>query len=488
MTAINGAVRNGLEALLLERGRVIEPSPARRPDTPCQRPMLSNCSDGSSRPLPDIVQEAIALLGGWPKNVAGGLLVPDGVGGLLDLRTTSSVIAYLSGVADVRWQRGPTCPTKDEFFERLLLQAEKFDSVEYFPHDRELPRTFYYHPGLRPAQPGSLDRLLSFFSPASEVDRILLRAFACTLFWAGSAGGRPTFVFTHDGSSLDAGNDRDTGRGIAKSMTVALISSLCGGFVDCGSDIDVGTLETRLLSAGARDKRLVRMDNVKTDRLSLAGFERLTTAPVISGRKLYAGEGSRPNYLTYAITMNGVVVSEDLASRSVLIKLRRPLHYLATWQRDVQNFIETNRWAIIAEIIAILRQPSDANLHGFRRHAEWELEVLGRQPDAQLAINTVQERRGEIDGDAETVRAVLDGLRRLRVDYGPRNVRNVTTAQMLEIVREACDDRYPANKLKAFLTRMGIPGLVHRRGNQGAFYEWTDPDQPVHSPTPDVRR
>ncbi len=173
---------------------MIEPLQLQRPGCSGQRPLLANCSDGASRPLPDIVHEAISLRGGCPKNVAGELLVPDEVGGLRNLKSASGVFAYPSGVADVRWQRGPTCPTNDEFFERLLLQAEKFDSFEHFPHDRALPRTLYFHPGLPPAQPGFLDHLLSFFSPTSEVDQILLRAFAGTLIWGGSAGSRPIFV------------------------------------------------------------------------------------------------------------------------------------------------------------------------------------------------------------------------------------------------------------------------------------------------------
>eukprot|EP00456_Euglypha_rotunda_P079858 TRINITY_DN76_c0_g2_i1.p2 TRINITY_DN76_c0_g2~~TRINITY_DN76_c0_g2_i1.p2 ORF type:complete len:473 (+),score=59.47 TRINITY_DN76_c0_g2_i1:4723-6141(+) len=439
-----------------------------------KRQLLSNCSAGLARSLPDIADEVIKVLNGWPKSVDRVLLVPYGSGPPQEVTSASGLMAYLSGVVEIEWKKGATYPTKEELFKRVQLQAEEYGSVEFFPHHQSLPGILYCHPPLPPSQPGCFARLLNFFSPASNIDRILLQAFACTLVWGGTPGSRPIFIFSHESRTGSNVAGRETGRGISKSTTVALLSSLVGGIVDCGSDTDIGTLETRLLSAGARGKRVVRIDNVKTERLSSAGLERISTAPEISGRKLYAGEGSRPNHMTFTITMNGVSVSDDLASRSVLINLSRPTEFRSTWQRQVQQFIERHRWEIIAEIISILNQPVQCELVGHRRHAEWEAEVLGRQPDAQCAMNSIQERRDAINGETETVQAILDEINNRTIENSQYPNR-ISVVQMTHIMLNATGERYAANKLKTVVMRLEIPGLNHRRQGTGVFYEWTCP-------------
>ena len=63
-------------------------------------------------------------------------------------------------------------------------------------------------------------------------------------------------------------------------------------------------LMPRLLSPSAGMLRVVRLDNVKSHRLSSADLESLITSSVISGKRLYAREGRRPNTLTCVLTLN----------------------------------------------------------------------------------------------------------------------------------------------------------------------------------------
>ena len=86
---------------------------------------------------------------------------------------------------------------------------------------------------------------------------------------------------------------------------------------------DFAALKTRLLSNEAGRKRVLRLDNVKTGRLSWAELEGFITEEVISGRALFIGEGRRPNTMTVIITLNGGAFSKDMAQRSVTIRLKR---------------------------------------------------------------------------------------------------------------------------------------------------------------------
>ncbi len=97
-----------------------------------------------------------------------------------------------------------------------------------------------------------------------------------------------------------------------------------GGHVDVRPGEDIDRLMTRLLSPAALDRRVVLLDNVKTLKFSWADLEALITSDIISGRRLYAGEGRRPNSLLWCITLNRAGLSKDLAQRVVIIRLRRP--------------------------------------------------------------------------------------------------------------------------------------------------------------------
>ncbi len=89
---------------------------------------------------------------------------------------------------------------------------------------------------------------------------------------------------------------------------------------------DIGTIKTRFLSPEAAGKRIATLDNLKTPRFSWAEFENLITADTINGKRMYVGDGSRPNFITWTITLNGASLSTDMAQRVVEIRLREPTY------------------------------------------------------------------------------------------------------------------------------------------------------------------
>ena len=216
-----------------------------------------------------------------------------------------------------------------------------------------------------------------------------------TLFWGGTPGSRPCF--------LVRGPENDPpelmNRNVGKTTLVECFASLIDGLMDLEEGEDIPALKTRLLSDEGMNIRVVRIDNVKTMRMSWAALESFITSNVISGRRLYRGNGSRPNTVTVFVTMNGGSLSKDLATRVVTIRLGRP-DPKGTWRSDVARFVEDNRWQIIAEILGELSDgPGSIKPRG--RWAEWQAEVLGKVADYNLCQDEIERRCAAIDGDDE---------------------------------------------------------------------------------------
>lgn len=446
--------------------------PPRFVPPPAQRSCLSN--DGV--PLPNLLEQ---LRTNFPIRFATvkGSLMAVGQGLVHDLKGPSALFGVLHLYSDIDWRHGARNVTKEEFYDSVRDRAESFDEIQKFPHEPPLAGVLYVCPQLPLATGQALAGLLGFFHPATEVDRIGLEAFVLTLFWGGGAGARPAFLLTNQDRATRGATVRDTGRGIGKSTLVAVLSSLCGGFVDVGPKEDQ-ELGTRLLSLGAAGKRVVRVDNVKTGKLSSTALERLITTPVISGRKLYVGEGARANHLVYAITMNGASVSEDLASRSFVIQLGRPANN-PNWFPRLNAYVESRRLEIIADIIQRLRGPA-VPLQRMGRFAEWEAQILGRVHNGQLAVDAQVRRRETIDGDTAEVNEIVEALRQTPAvaDQGIGN------AEMIQVVEAATGIRHAATSLWRYLSRIEVPGLERSRRNSGVRYFWRDPYAPAVTLTP----
>ena len=79
---------------------------------------------------------------------------------------------------------------------------------------------------------------------------------------------------------------------------------------------------------------------------------------------------SRPNTITWCITLNGASLSTDMAQRSVIIKLRKATKS-AAWEEDTKRFIAENRQALLADLVAFFEQPKNPP-NTFSRWAAWE--------------------------------------------------------------------------------------------------------------------
>ncbi len=285
--------------------------------------------DGSTHIKPQTMQGVLRRIAdvtdAWPRRVGDALFVHDGSDKVSWLTSTAATFGWLQSRAGiVDWHNKMGCVTKEEVCAELRRTSQEYLAVENLPHVPPLANHFYACQTPQPGDGSALQELLARFTPATEIDRDLILAAVLTLFWGGAPGGRPGFAFT-----------ADAGRGKGKTKCAEMLAHVVGGTVDFSANEDIAQIKTRLLSADSLPKRLALLDNVKSHRFSWAELEGLLTAPTISGKRMYVGEATRPNVLTWFITLNGASLSTDMAQRLVIIKLGEP-ERSKNWEHDTR--------------------------------------------------------------------------------------------------------------------------------------------------------
>jgi len=336
----------------------------------------------------------LELTNGQPCRVNNNLFVDDKDHGLSWLESPSQLSAYLKRTTGpVKFYRAPGCVTMEELFHELKRTARQYVAVENLPHQPPFQTHYYTHKAediSGTVSTGShLQELVDRFCPETPEDRALIQAAFMTPGWGGLPGARPAFVIT-----------ADAGRGTGKTSLAQAVGQLWGGILSFSHREDAARILTRLLSTTeALSKRVCLLDNVKTLKFSWSELEAWITAANIGGHKMYIGEASRPNNLTWFITLNGASLSTDMAQRSVIIKLRKPEHS-AKWEDGIRAFIEDHRASIIADILAALSSPKK-QLKEFTRWGRWEDEILQRLPNPNRLQALIEERQGTVDVEEE---------------------------------------------------------------------------------------
>ena len=358
--------------------------------------------------MAQIMSQAATATGDWPRRVGTTLFVHEGEA-LAWIDNSAALFGYYgskSGI--VRWYKGLGCHSKEEVFAERRRTAPGYQAVEVLPHEPPMPGHYYACATPRPGDGKALAELLSRFRPTTVLDLDLLRALWATALWGGAGGTRPAFVITSK-----------HGRGSGKSKLVTMLAHTFGGFIDLAADEDVEVVKQRLLSPDGITKRIALLDNVKSWKFSRAEYEALVTAPTISGKRLYVGEASRPNTLTWVITLNGVSLGADMSQRSVIIEIDRP-ERSGTWEEDTYRFIDANRERLIADVLTFLRSPR-GELAQFSRWASWERDILSRLPEPADAQRLILERQGAADVEQEE-HDIIEGFfreRLQRLGYNP---------------------------------------------------------------------
>jgi len=202
---------------------------------------------------------------------------------------------------------------------------------------------------------------------------------------------------------------------------------------------------------------VVRIDNIKGSYDS-AFIEALITSPVISGHRLYHGEASRPNTLTFVLTGNSLRLSRDIADRAFIIRLARPI-YRPEWEDELYTYLAEHRDRILADVVAELQGPS-ASCFARDRYAEWVKDVLARaggDTDAVVSLN--KERRGECDEELEEAGLIMEAIdehiariRSARIEregyVEDARFAFITSTEMTELMRDALKEKLSAKAVK----------------------------------------
>ena len=165
------------------------------------------------------------------------------------------------------------------------------------------------------------------------------------------------------------------------------------------------------MSPMARRARIIRLDNVKAERLGWQSLEMMITAPILSGRQMYVGEAWRRNTMTWTLTGNHPAVTTDIAQRTVFIHLGRPT-YGAGWEKHVFGYAKQFRNEIWQEVAHFFNRPIDENYQASRRWAECGREILSRVGPAPEILARVRERGTAYDSegrDTEQMVSVIEG-------------------------------------------------------------------------------
>jgi hypothetical protein len=328
-----------------------------------------------------------------------------------------------------------------------------------------------------------LRKLLGFFSNCrDDASRAILAAALFTPGWGGRYGARPMIVVTAPD------------RGYGKSTIAEVIAKIWGGHISInlqGRDED--ELLQRLLTPDAMTRRVGIIGNVK-GTLSSSMLEELVTAETLSGKRMYSGEASRPNTMTYFITANGVKLSRDIALRSYFINLTKP-EYQAQWDTDLAQFVQDHGRDIIADIGMVLTQPSRLVCSVSDRWPLWRREVLTRACEFVGAapndvMGTILLQRDACDDDLEEATLIIDGLvgwlierykmitksvEGVMIYDRPANNVFVTSTEMVEIWPQVLGKKMGAKQIKHILTEHmeagRLLGLCFKERSNGNGYE-----------------
>jgi len=272
----------------------------------------------------------------------------------------------------------------ESFFRSLRNRITPVRTVSDYPTWPMGPGQIALSPPIAPAQTGALDAFIDFFNPLTPHDRLLMKALVATVAWSNGQGKRPLFV-------IAGAHDADKTIQIGKSTFAEMIQEL---FVSPG-DLDVRDDAARFtinLMANAH-KRVIRLDNVRSI-FNSAIIERFVTSKYLQGHVFGVGNRMIENHVTFILTANEPNLTIDLASRSVVIRLARPLPGNSWLEENVKAWIEANREAVLADCAYVLTLPRGANdRECATRFPEWERTILHKLgDDIGAGIKLDQER------------------------------------------------------------------------------------------------
>ncbi len=404
----------------------------------------------------DLVDEVHRRFWDFPRRVGSTLFDHDRrTGAIRHITTDEGLFAWIQEKSKhlKRWGKSEGCVTKEELFNSIYHNSQYYDMISGVPNWPKRTDVYYTHGDLPAPTPDGqyFNKFSSFFSPATIEDSIIMLAYFATPLYYRPRVGRPIFII-----------DAKTGQGTGKTKLAECLATLYGGddpissspFVVSQKEIEAPDPFARkireLLTSTGRLKRIAMIDNV-VGYFSGANLCSLATMGEISGMAQYGKSSeSRPNDLTFIVTVNSATLSRDMIDRSMFINLERPEVRMPNWEREVTEFIKAHRLQIIADIIGILEAGPKFEVHPFTRFESWEREVLAPICGTADAFETVMKQtchqRDMSDGEKADAQTIEEFLAEKIADLGinpetdPLWIRSeVLTSWVKEVKKDVCE-------------------------------------------------
>jgi len=271
-----------------------------------------------------------------------------------------------------------------------------YTSYKTIPHHPPLPNTIYTA-DVEPGDGRYLEEFISKLNPETELDRQLLESAVLTPFWGGPPGQRPAFVLT-----------TDHGRGVGKSTTIEAIAKIYDGSIQVQEDEEWNQVTQRLLTPGSMKKRVLFIDNMKK-MLDRGGLEAAITRDEISGKRMYEGDATIPNYFTWFMSANTPELSTDLASRSVVIKIGPKKHDF-DFKKWFSVFLVRHHEQIIADIKARFLEEPKSSIDKNSRFPAWDEDIMTKFENADELMSLIASRKGDVDEEAKDAHRTYDAI------------------------------------------------------------------------------
>lgn len=374
------------------------------------------------RKIDDMIQDVFTRFLGFPRRLGTTLFDHDrDTGKIRMLENQAALMAWIAEKSGhpVAWAKAiEGAVSSEQFFEAITAKSTEYSLISEVPSWPARADVYYTHGAMPKPDPEArkFNELCQMFNPATEADRLLIKAmFASPVFYVPRVD-RPMYII-----------DAEQGQGTGKTKLAEFLAYLYGGEEsDSGSPISIDAnqinnetqgdrINRRILSQNGRRKRILLIDNVDGFYRS-AALSTLITQATISGMAPYGrGEETRAMDLTVVLTSNSATMDTDIIDRSMFIVLSKPTKPAPNWAVRVNDFIMANRMQIISDIIGILQRGSDYDYEPQSRFKDWERAVLapilGNMENHSLVFKSIMTRRLASDGDAEDAAIIWSAFR-----------------------------------------------------------------------------
>jgi len=344
-------------------------------------------------------------------------------------------------------------------YRSLMQKSAAYDTISHVPGVPRQSKVYYAHPPLPDPSPDHkyLAEFVAHFTPATDADATLIRAFAAAPLWYRDHIHRPLWII-----------DSEHGQGTGKSTLVEMCASLYGPVFSVSPkelNYDPGKIYKRLVTAEGRAHRMFLLDNV-TGEFKSPELAFLVTTPSINAMAPYGrNEEQRPNDLTYAITSNSANVDSDLAKRAWLIHIARG-GWSPSWKSDLLAYIAEFKWHIMADIVDVLQShiPFD-DIQPGTRFPEFECEVLqamaGDVDSYQAALETIAQRSDDVNTDEDLARTIEDTLRGAVADITNRDPASVEVFIRADALAGMFPDKKSISQIIRNLAKIGLLPVIN---------------------------